>query len=49
MPHNVQTEAQSTNRAAVDAQAQDVVARLKALYDKKVMNLGLKFVMKWVP
>ena len=42
-------EAQSVNQSAVDAQAKDVVARLKLFTNKKVMNLGLKSVMKWVP
>ena len=41
-------EAKPANRTAVDAQAQDVVARLEALYNQEVMNLGLKSVMKWV-
>ena len=35
MPHNVQQKHNQQNRAAVDAQAQDVVARLEALYNQE--------------
>ena len=35
MPHNVQQKLNLQIVAAVDAQAQDVVARLKALYDQE--------------
>ena len=35
MPHNVQQKHNQQTDAAVDAQAQDVVARLEALYNQE--------------
>ena len=42
-------EAQSTNRAALMHKRKMLSLALKRFMTKKVMNLGLKFVMKWVP